>query len=151
MKEELRRLQKWLELGYIDGAQIGIKGGVRQIEEALLEQYRALRREDKSRKREDEVSCNTNRLASDMVSELSYLQSDRGISDMTGETQQERFHRKWEKIINSGMDKEDLTFLNPNASLMLPRTGNDPGLQTVKRLQKELGELQQRLPRRGYD
>ena len=81
-----------------------------------------------------------------MVSELSRITSDKGISELTGATEQEMFHRRWEKIINSGMEKEDLTFLNPMASKMLPR--EDAGIQTVKRLQKELGELANRLPKR---
>ena len=44
------------------------------------------------------------------------------------------------------MEKEDLTFLNPMASKMLHR--DDPGILAVKRLQKELGELNVRLPKR---
>ena len=46
------------------------------------------------------------------------------------------------------MDKEDLTFLNPMASKMLPRD-DDPGLMAVKRLQRELGDLNTRLPKRS--
>ena len=75
---------------------------------------------------------NNNRLASDMISEMSHLQSDKGISELTGLTEQDIFHRKWEKIINSGMEKDDLTFLNPMASKMLPK--DEPGIQTVNRL-----------------
>lgn len=67
-----------------------------------------------------------------MVSELSRFNSDKGVSELTGITEQDLFHRRWEKIINSGMEKEDLTFLNPMASKMLPR--EEPGIQTVKRL-----------------
>ena len=44
------------------------------------------------------------------------------------------------------MDGDDLTFLNPMASKMLPK--DDVGIQTVRRLQKELGELAARLPNR---
>lgn len=89
MKEELRRLQKWLELGY-NGTSIGINGvgGIRQIEEALLEQYRALKREDRDRRRDDDASVNGNQLASDMLSEMSRLNSDKAISELTGETEQ---------------------------------------------------------------
>ena len=112
----------------------------------MLEQYRALKRDDKAYRREDEKSANSNHLAGDMVSELSRITSDKGISEITGATEQEMFHRRWEKIINSGMEKEDLTFLNPMASKMLPR--EDAGIQTVKRLQKELGDLATRLPKR---
>ena len=43
------------------------------------------------------------------------------MSELTGMTEQDLFHRKWERIINSGMDKDDLTFLNPMASKMLPK------------------------------
>ena len=82
-----------------------------------------------------------------MVSDLSHFASDKGVSELTGVTEQELFHRRWEKIINSGMESEDLTFLNPMASRMLPQS--DAGLQTVKRLQKELGELNLRLPKRS--
>ena len=150
LKQELRRLQKWLDLGYDGiGTSIGIGGavgGVKQIEEAILEQYRALKREDKSNRRSDEASGNKNNLMSDMMSDLSQLNSDKGISELTGTTEQEVFYRKWEKIINSGMEKEDLTFLNPMASRMLPR--DDPGILAVNRLQKELGELNSRLPKR---
>ena len=87
----------------------------------MLEQYRALKRDDKAYRREDEKSANSNQLAGDMVSELSRITSNQGISELTGATEQEMFHRRWEKIINSGMEKEDLTFLNPMASKMLPR------------------------------
>ena len=150
LKQELRRLQKWLDLGYDGiGTSIGIGGavgGVKQIEEAILEQYRALKREEKSNRRSDEASGNKNNLMSDMMSDLSQLNSDKGISELTGTTEQEVFYRKWEKIINSGMEKEDLTFLNPMASRMLPR--DDPGILAVNRLQKELGELNSRLPKR---
>ena len=82
-----------------------------------------------------------------MVSDLSKFNSDQGVSELTGSTEQELFHRKWEKVINSGMEKEDLTFLNPMASRMLKR--DDAGIQTVNRLQKELGELNARLPKRS--
>ena len=105
-----------------------------------------MKRDDKDRRREDEASVNGNKLAYDMLSDLSHLNSEKAISDITGETEQQLFNRRWEKIINSGMDKEDLTFLNPMASKMLQR--DDAGLNTVKRLQKELGELSYRLPRR---
>lgn len=148
LKEELRRLQKWLELGY-DGASIGIAGGiggVKQIEEAILDSYRGLKREDRETRRMDEASSNGNNLVSDMVSDLSRFNSDKGISELTGVTEQEVFHRKWEKIINSGMEREDLTFLNPMASKMLKR--DDPGILAVNRLQRELGELNARLPKR---
>ena len=84
-----------------------------------------------------------------MISDMSRFASDKGVSEITGSTEQEIFHRKWEKIINSGMEKEDFTFLNPMASKMLPR--EDLGMKTVLRLQKEIGELAMRLPRRGLD
>ena len=61
-----------------------------------------------------------------MVSDLSRFNSDKGVSELTGATEQELFHRRWEKIINSGMEKEDLTFLNPMASKMLKR--EEPGI-----------------------
>ena len=125
LKEELRRLKKWVELGYEGaGLSIGITGGcggLRQIEEALLEKYRALKRGDRDSRREDESSIGGNQLAFDMLSDLSHLTSDKGVSELTGTTEQEIFHKKWEKIINSGMEKEDLTFLNPMASRMLPQ------------------------------
>ena len=47
------------------------------------------------------------------------------------------------------MERDDLTFLNPMASKMLPR--DDAGINTVKRLQKELGELAYRLPKRSNE
>ena len=91
LKQELRRLQKWLDLGYDGiGTSIGIGGavgGVKQIEEAILEQYRALKREEKSNRRSDEASGNKNNLMSDMMSDLSQLNSDKGISELTGTTE----------------------------------------------------------------
>ena len=42
LKEELRRLQKWLELGHHEDIGLG-PGGIRSIEEAVLDQYRALK------------------------------------------------------------------------------------------------------------
>ena len=91
LKQELRRLQKWLDLGYDGiGTSIGIGGavgGVKQIEEAILEQYRALKREDKSNRRSHEASGNKNNLMSDMMSDLSQLNSDKGISELTGTTE----------------------------------------------------------------
>ena len=78
-----------------------------------------MKREDKDRRREEEASANGNQLAGDMFSEISRLNSDKGVSELTGETEQQIWHRKWEKIINSGMEKDDLTFLNPMASKML--------------------------------
>ena len=90
LKEELRRLQKWLELGYDDDKSVGIGGavgGIRQIEEALLEQYRALKREDRDNRREDEKSVHSNQLVSDMVSDLSKFNSDKGVSELTGATE----------------------------------------------------------------
>jgi len=131
LKEELRRLKKWLELGYEgNGASIGVTGGgIRRIEESLLEQYRALKKDEKDRRREDGAKGSANKLAFDMVSDMSRFASDKGFSEITGSTEQEVFHRKWEKIINSGMEKEDLLFLNPMASKMLPR--EDLGVKTV--------------------
>ena len=61
-----------------------------------------------------------------MVSDLSKFQTDRGVSELTGATEQEIFHRRWERIISSGMEKDDLTFLNPMASWMLRK--EDAGL-----------------------
>ena len=87
-----------------------------------------------------------NKLALDMISDMSHFVSEKGVSEITGATEQEMFHRRWEKIINSGMEKEDLTFLNPMASKMLPK--HDSGVSNILRLQKELGELSQRLPKR---
>lgn len=69
---------------------------------------------------------NSNNLVSDMVSDLSKYNTDRGVSELTGMTEQDLFHRRWEKVINSGMEKEDLTFLNPMASKMLRK--DDAGL-----------------------
>ena len=57
--------------------------------------------------------------------------------------EQEKFHKKWDKIIQSGM-QQDITFLNPMAHKMLPK--DDIGLLTVKRLKKELSELSAFLP-----
>ena len=73
--------------------------------------------------------ASANKLAFDMISDMSHFVSDKGVSEITGSTEQEMFHRRWEKIINSGMEKEDLTFLNPMASKMLPR--NEVGVRTV--------------------
>lgn len=61
-----------------------------------------------------------------MVSDLSKYNSDRGVSELTGLSEQELFYRKWERVISSGMEKEDLTFLNPMASKMLKR--DDAGI-----------------------
>ena len=38
-----------------------------------------------------------------MVSDLTYFYSDKAYSELTGETDQERFHKRWDKIIQSGM------------------------------------------------
>ena len=131
MKEELRRLQKWMELGYEGaGTSIGIEaGGIRQVEAALLEQYRALKRDEREHRQEKMSDASANKLAFDMISDMSHFVSDKGVSEITGSTEQGMFHRRWEKIINSGMEKEDLTFLNPMASKMLPR--NEVGVRTV--------------------
>ena len=91
LKEELRRLKKWLELGFEGpGVAIGLSGalgGVKQIEEAILDQYRALKREDRNNRRDDEVSANSNNLVSDMISDFSRLNSDKGLSELTGVTE----------------------------------------------------------------
>ena len=62
---------------------------------------------------------------SDLASDISYFQSEKVLSELTGSTEQERFHKKWDKIIQSGMTT-DLTYLNPMAHKLLPK--DDLGL-----------------------
>ena len=35
----------------------------------------------------------------DLMSDLTHLMSDKGVSEMTGSTEQEKFHKKWDGII----------------------------------------------------
>ena len=53
----------------------------------MLEQYRAIKREDRSQRRDDSRSVNANDLASDMISDLSRFASDKGVSELTGVTE----------------------------------------------------------------
>ena len=115
--------------------EIGVPvGGIKSIEEGILALFRELRNDDY---KNNNTVRDENNLKSDMLSDMSYLMSDRGISEITGSTQHEYFHRKWDKIIQSGMGHDDLTFLNPMASRMLPPR-DDLGLQTVNRLKSIL-------------
>ena len=118
----------------------GVGGGAtRETEEIILSLFSSLRRERKHRLQEH----NKGQVQSDLASDLSYFYSEKACTELTGETEQERFHKKWDKIIQSGMTT-DLTHLNPMAHKMLPK--DDLGLLTVKRLKKELGELSAVLP-----
>ena len=60
------------------------------------------------------------------------------LSDITGESEYDRFYQKWEKVIKSGMDNDYIT-LNPYATKMLPK--HDSRVATVKRLQEAVSEL----------
>ena len=73
-----------------------------------------------------------------MLSDISYFASEKGLSQLTSETDNERFFDKWEKIISSGM-QEDHRNLNPMAVWILPK--EDAGLQSVDRLMKGLSDL----------
>ena len=53
------------------------------------------------------------------MSDLTNFMSEHGISEATGSTEQEKFHKKWDGIISSGMTT-DLNWLNPMAHKMLP-------------------------------
>ena len=110
----------------------------RETEEIILSLFGSLRRERKQRLNEN----NKGHIQSDLASDISYFQTD-AFSELTGESEQEKFHKKWDKIIQSGM-QQDITFLNPMAHKMLPK--DDIGLLTVKRLKKELSELSAFLP-----
>ena len=71
-----------------------------------------------------------------MLDDMSYFESQKTVSDITGTTEHEVFYSKWEKIIKSGME-EDFTRLDPMAYKILPK--DDIGLLTVARLRRELG------------
>ena len=76
----------------------GIDGAVvstRETEEIILSIFESLRRERK--KKLDEINKGYGQ--SDLVSDFSYFQSEQALSELTGSTEQERFHKKWEKII----------------------------------------------------
>jgi len=78
-----------------------------------------------------------------ILDDMSYFESNKTVSDITGTTDHEQFYAKWEKIIKSGME-EDLTRLDPMAFKILPK--DDIGLLTVARLRRELGSASGQLP-----
>jgi hypothetical protein len=44
-----------------------------------------------------------NKPDSDMISDMSYFTSEKGLSELTSASDHERFYNKWEKVISSGM------------------------------------------------
>ena len=90
-------------------------GSTKEIEQAILSLFRALKKETKQRLEDGRKEPNH----LDLMSDLTNFMSEHGISEATGSTEQERFHKKWDGIISSGMTT-DLNWLNPMAHKMLP-------------------------------
>lgn len=63
------------------------------------------------------------------------------MSDLTGQSDYERFLAKWDKILKSGTGDDQLSwrYLNEYAHLMLPR--EDPAMKAVKRFERAVFEL----------
>ena len=53
------------------------------------------------------------------------------LSDMTGQSTKERFYRKWEKVIKSGIEP-DYSSLNPIAAKLIQK--DEPAILTINRL-----------------
>ena len=96
MKHLLKRLQDCITLG-LGQNMIGVHevGSTKETEQAILTLFRALRRETKQRLEEGERE----QVPLDLMSDLTHLMSDKGVSEMTGSTEQEKFHKKWDGII----------------------------------------------------
>jgi hypothetical protein len=66
------------------------------------------------------------------------------ISEVTTQTEYEKFLEKWDKILKSGTTDSgqyEWQYFNEYATMMLKR--DDPGMATIKRFEKALFELKQ--------